>query len=44
MFKRFRVKLRTPRHLQAEFTAVFLRIFHAVVAEEICTENIATPT
>jgi len=40
MFKRCRVKLLTQQHIHEEFIALFLRIFLALLAEEICTKYI----
>ena len=42
MFKRCRVKLLTQRHIHEEFIALFLRIFLALLAEEICTKYTAS--
>ena len=40
MFKRCRVKLFTHRYFLEEFTALFLRIFLAILAEKVYTKNI----
>ena len=39
MFKRSWLELLTKRHFHEEFTALFLRILLAFLAEEICTNN-----